>query len=109
MREHYLRDDIWCGSVVCEECQHLEHDQILSEAREHENEKYNYHHYLILDTNIVLNQIDVLEEDVIHNVIVLQTVLNEVKHRSGSTYKRLKDLIGNPARRFHVFVNEHHM
>lgn len=53
-------------------------------------------------------QIDVLEEDALCNVIVLQTVLEEVKHRSSSVYKRLKDIIGNPNRKFYVFVNEHH-
>jgi exosome complex exonuclease DIS3/RRP44 len=50
----------------------------------------------------------VLEEDALCNVIVLQTVLEEVKHRSSSVYKRLKDIIGNPNRKFYVFVNEHH-
>ena len=49
-----------------------------------------------------------LEEDALCNVIVLQTVLEEVKHRSSSVYKRLKDIIANPNRKFYVFVNEHH-
>lgn len=65
-------------------------------------------HYLLLDTNVVLDQIDVLEEDVIKDVIVLSTVLDEVKHRSAAIYKRLRDILLNPARRFYTFVNEHH-
>lgn len=63
---------------------------------------------MLLDTNVVLDQIDVLEEDVICDVIILQTVLEEVKHKSSSVYKRLRDIISNPKRKFYVFVNEHH-
>lgn len=64
-------------------------------------------HYLVLDTNIVLEQIDVLESEGINNVIILHTVLNEVKHRSSPVYKRLKDIIADKNRHFFVFVNEH--
>ena len=64
-------------------------------------------HYLILDTNIVLEQIDLVESEGLDNVIILQTVLQEVRHRSSPIYKRLKDIIANHARKFHVFVNEH--
>ena len=53
-------------------------------------------------------QIDVLEADVLCNVIILQTVLEEVKHRSSTIYKRLKDIINDKRRKFYVFVNEHH-
>ena len=64
-------------------------------------------HYLILDTNIVLEQIDLVESEGLSNVIILQTVLQEVRHRSSPIYKRLKDVIANQARKFFVFVNEH--
>ena len=53
-------------------------------------------------------KIDILEEDVICNVIIVQTVLEEVKHKSSVVYKRLKNIITNPQRKFYVFVNEHH-
>lgn len=65
-------------------------------------------HYLVLDTNVILDQIDVLEEEAIRDVIVLQTVLDEVRHRSAAIYKRLRDVLQNPSRRFYTFVNEHH-
>ena len=64
-------------------------------------------HYLILDTNIVLEQIDLLESEGLENVIVLTTVLEEVRHRSSPIFKRIKDIIANPKRNFFVFVNEH--
>ena len=67
-------------------------------------------HYVIMDTNIILQEIDVLE-DANHgfkDVIVLQTVMQEVRHRSTAIYKRLKDIISDNKRRFYVFLNEHH-
>ena len=36
-------------------------------------------HYLVLDTNIILNQIDLLESPGLNNVVILSTVLEEVK------------------------------
>lgn len=70
--------------------------------------KWNFPHYLVIDTNVVLDQIDVLEEESIKDVIVLHTVLDEVKHKSSVVYKRFRDVIMNPGRRFYTFVNEHH-
>lgn len=108
VREHYLRDDIWCGSNLCGKCQHKIKDLVLEENPESRSSLYKKSHYLILDTNVVLDQIDVLEEDVLCNVIILQTVLEEVRHRSSNVYKKLKDIIADPKRKFYVFVNEHH-
>ena len=42
------------------------------------------------------------------NVIILQTVLEEVRHRSTPLYKRLKDIMMDSKRHFYVFINEHH-
>ncbi|XP_077301036.1 exosome complex exonuclease RRP44-like protein Dis3 [Arctopsyche grandis] len=108
VREHYLRDDLWCGSMCCSICHQTDNDIVLEKSPESHSSTHTYPHYLVLDTNVILNQIDVLEEDIITNVIILYTVLNEVKHRSSSIYKRLNDIIGNPKRKFYIFVNEHH-
>lgn len=108
MREHYLRDDIWCGSSICKKCPHKQKDLILDKNPVSCCKLITDPHYIVLDTNIVLDQIDVLEENVISNVIILQTVLEEVKHKSSTVFKRLKDIISNPSRKFYVFVNEHH-
>ncbi|KDR22892.1 hypothetical protein L798_14747, partial [Zootermopsis nevadensis] len=108
VREHYLRDDIWCGSSICRKCAHQDNELILEKIPLSKNKIFPFPHYILLDTCVVLNQITVLEEDALCNVIILQTVLEEVKHRSSSVYKRLKDIIGNPNRKFYVFVNEHH-
>uniref|UniRef100_A0A8D9BV86 Protein DIS3 homolog n=1 Tax=Cacopsylla melanoneura TaxID=428564 RepID=A0A8D9BV86_9HEMI len=106
VREHYLRDDLSCGSELCDECDAKE--AILEKTPTSNSKQYTQSHYLLLDTNIILQQIDVLEEPTLCNIIVIQTILQEVKHRSSSVYKRLKDLIANPNRKFYVFVNEHH-
>lgn len=42
------------------------------------------------------------------NVIILHTVLDEVKHKSSVVYKKLRDILKRPQRQFYVFVNEHH-
>uniref|UniRef100_A0A3P9P409 Protein DIS3 homolog n=1 Tax=Poecilia reticulata TaxID=8081 RepID=A0A3P9P409_POERE len=106
VREHYLRDDIWCGSEVCTECK--QDSTVLQRDACIESSLCPYPHYLVPDTNVVLHQIDVLEDPVIRNVIILQTVLQEVRHRSAPVYKRLKDIIHEQGRHFYTFTNEHH-
>ncbi|XP_076634514.1 exosome complex exonuclease RRP44-like protein Dis3 [Colletes latitarsis] len=109
VREHYLRDDINCGSKACDKCLYRNRNIILDdEDTSAKSSKLSHPYYLLLDTNIVLDQIDILEEDVISNVIILQTVLEEVKHRSSNVYKKLKEIINTTRRKFYVFVNEHH-
>ncbi|XP_060895956.1 exosome complex exonuclease RRP44 [Labrus mixtus] len=106
VREHYLRDDIWCGSEVCTDCK--QESTVLQGDACIESNLCSYPHYLIPDTNVVLHQIDVLEDPVIRNVIILQTVLQEVRHRSAPVYKRLKDIIHEKEKHFYTFTNEHH-
>lgn len=108
VREHYLREDIWCGSAICKLCDHREHDKILATAPASPNPNFPFPHYLVLDTNVVLDQIDVFEEDALRNIIVLHTVLNEVKHRSSAVYKKLRNIISDQTRNIYTFVNEHH-
>ena len=117
VREHYLRDDLSCGSEACQECpEPMQTDENslvrLSSSPTSLSTVCTDPHYVVLDTNIVLNQIDVLEisakDGGLTNVIILQTVLEEVRHRSSPIYKRLKDIIHDPSRHFYVFINEHH-
>merc|ERR1711899_235862 len=89
-----------------------QHNSALSSSPTSLSSLFSDQHYIILDTNIILNQIDILEVSAkdggFQNVIVLQTVLEEVRHRSSPIYKRLRDIISDPTRRFYVFINEHH-
>lgn len=99
MREHYLRDDIRNGL----------HDEVNAMDRNPslESSLIGTEHYLVLDTNVVLKQIDVLHHDAIRNVIILQTVLREVRRRSSPVYKKLRTMIENSDKKFFVFTNEH--
>ncbi|XP_011146134.1 exosome complex exonuclease RRP44 [Harpegnathos saltator] len=109
VREHYLRDDICCGFKVCKKCNGRLGNMILDEKDAGAKSSLIPNpYYLVLDTNIILNQIDILEEDVICNVIILQTVLEEVRHKSSTVYKKLKNIIVDAKRKFFVFINEHH-
>ncbi|XP_035719355.1 exosome complex exonuclease RRP44-like isoform X1 [Vespa mandarinia] len=113
VREHYLRDDIWCGSKLCRQnsnhCKQKNRECILDdEDSSAKSALFSLSYYLLLDTNIILDQIDILSENVFYNVIILQTVLEEVRHKSPSVYKRLKEIIADVRRRFYIFVNEHH-
>jgi len=109
VREHYLRDDIWCGHPLCQVCDVLGavNKAMLSDNPTSVSSICKAPHYIIIDTNVALEQIDALEAEGFNNVIVLQTVLDEIRHRSSPIYKRLRDIIANPDRNFLMFVNEH--
>ncbi|GIY42961.1 exosome complex exonuclease RRP44 [Caerostris darwini] len=106
VREHYLRDDILCGSAVCTECP--EPSTCLEAFPTNYSDLRKNPHYLIPDTNVVIHQIDVLGESVFKNVIILQTVLEEIRHRHSPAYNRLKEVLSNNDRHFYAFTNEHH-
>eukprot|EP00315_Gephyrocapsa_oceanica_P053826 CAMPEP_0185498356 /NCGR_PEP_ID=MMETSP1366-20130426/19620_1 /TAXON_ID=38817 /ORGANISM="Gephyrocapsa oceanica, Strain RCC1303" /LENGTH=393 /DNA_ID=CAMNT_0028107519 /DNA_START=31 /DNA_END=1212 /DNA_ORIENTATION=+ len=94
VRQLYLRDDLPTGSP------HL--DDLSLEPRLLGST------YIVLDTNVVLHQIDLLERASVRDVIVLQTVVDEVRHNKVSVHKRLRALIDDASRRFIVFSNEFH-
>jgi len=100
VKEHYLRDDIWCGSAMCQDCVQSGEQVKLSDAASQ---------YLLPDTNVVLHQMDLLESKTgaFNNIIVLQTVLQEVKHRNYKLYQRMRTLLNTNGSAF-VFANEHH-
>ncbi|KAG7584150.1 Ribonuclease II/R [Arabidopsis suecica] len=95
VREVYLRDDIYCGAFSCKSCD--------SSAARLSSPKI-----LVVDTNVVLHQIDLLENQAIDNVVVLSVVLDEVKNRNRSVYNRIRALCSNPTRQFYVFSNHVH-
>ena len=96
LREHYLRDDIEHGIGN-------ELDKLPSNNKPNKFCKTNY--WILPDTNIFLNNIDAIEQTQFSNMIILQTVQNELKRRSAPNYKRLKTLISSGRKSF-VFVNE---
>lgn len=64
-------------------------------------------HYLLPDTNVLLNGMDIFEQSSgFHDVIILQTVLEELRNRSLPLYNRLVSLTKSEDKRFYVFFNE---
>ena len=64
-------------------------------------------HYLIPDTNVLLSAMDLFEEPAhFRDVIILQTVLEELKNRSLPLYNRLMALTQSEDKRFYLFFNE---
>ncbi|WFD34393.1 exosome catalytic subunit dis3 [Malassezia cuniculi] len=110
LRENYLRNDIPCGRVACTECA----DRYEKEAKTREpaleragiSNTAAPPHYVVIDANVVLHQMDVLESSVFTNVIVLQTVAAEVRNRSLPLYNRLLTLLDDPDRHFWLFFND---
>lgn len=115
VREHYLRDDIPCFSKSCTQCNDyyiagpkgdIPHP-ILSESPLELSKDSIGNHYVVIDTNVVLNALDILEHvAVFYDIIVPQTVLNEVRNRSIPIYMRLRALTKNEDKRCIVFHNE---
>lgn len=97
VREHYLRDDVFCGSILCKKCTQTEF-RLTAQPEEG--------HYVLLDTNVILQQIDLLDNPALKNVIIPQTVLEEVQHRSRSIHERIRAIIADEDRHFFVFYNE---
>jgi exosome complex exonuclease DIS3/RRP44 len=117
VREQYLRTDIPCSSELCTVCA-LEvppnadgtiKAPVLS-ATPNRSQKRGAH-YVVVDTNIALQAIDLLEhKSIFYDVIVPQVVLEEVRNRSLPVYNRLRNLTkaAGEEKRFYAFHNEFH-
>ncbi|CAO3652055.1 unnamed protein product [Cunninghamella echinulata] len=107
VKEHYLRDDIPCSSQLCEDCTYATGKAVLLDVPQ-STTTIKYPHYLIPDTNVFMNQLDFMEHNNIKDVIVLQTVREELKHLSLPIYNRVNSLLADTNKRFYMFANEHH-
>jgi hypothetical protein len=63
--------------------------------------------YLIVDTDVVLQQADFLEHASVQDVIVLSTVFQQVHRRNTGVFLRLKQMLAAAGKRFFYFSNEH--
>ena len=85
VREHYLRDDIWCGLRQCCECAHTSSDRCVDLKSIVNLNGSAELILLLLDTDAILKQIDVLEYYNINvapyvgtRFVAFQSVLQEV-------------------------------
>ncbi|KAG6045079.1 hypothetical protein E4U17_000286 [Claviceps sp. LM77 group G4] len=114
VREVYLRTDIPCSSKICQICldgaprnasQQVQ-PFVLSE-KPAGTKAFPQGHYLVPDTNALLNAMDLFEQSsAFYDVIILQTVLEELKNRSLPLYNRLVGLTKSEEKRFYVFFND---
>ncbi|KYQ92675.1 putative exoribonuclease [Tieghemostelium lacteum] len=110
VNEIYLRDDIPCGHEQCEICLSKYKERTNSEDRaisSGEISSMSANQIYILDTNVILHQIDLLEDPSLKNIVILSTVLNEVKSQNRSIYNRIKEVIKDISRQFYVYANEY--
>ncbi|KAF8245100.1 RNB-domain-containing protein [Wilcoxina mikolae CBS 423.85] len=125
VREVYLRQDIPCSSNLCIPCNtsapvnangkgmtdsiSFSSPFVLS-ATPAGTTAYENGHYLVPDTNIFLYCMDIAEhKSAFYDVIVLQTVLEELRNRSIPLYNRLRSLTSSEDKRFYVFHNDFRM
>ncbi|KAI0125811.1 RNB domain-containing protein [Xylariales sp. AK1849] len=114
VREVYLRQDIPCSSQLCSRCRATTPPNaagqvsppVLSDTPAGTKD-FPQGHYLVPDTNALLNAMDLFEqESAFYDVIILQTVLEELRNRSLPLYNRLIGLTKSEDKRFYVFFNE---
>lgn len=100
VKEYYLRTDIECG--------YLFGSHVTTQHLKTLIEKVPTNQVLVVDTNIALHQIDVLEyaSPVTSLVVVLQTVLQELKHLNLSIYRRVLNLLKDENKSFIFLPNE---
>lgn len=142
IRERYLRSDVPCGIESCPVCAETPTLSLISEnaegnrprsGRVHKllpargcapaaDTRFPGGHFVVLDTNVVLHQLDLIESDVFAfganrgcggergngdvALILCQTVLEEVRHRSLAVYARVRRLVADEERKVGVFWNE---
>jgi exosome complex exonuclease DIS3/RRP44 len=99
VKEHYLRDDIYCGLGFCNSCP-LHPSNLSNESKQ----------IFIPDTNILYHQVDIFEHQALKqsDFVILQTTLDELRHKSFAVYNRIRAVISDSASRCYVFCNEHH-
>ncbi|KAG8771111.1 exosome catalytic subunit dis3 [Ceratobasidium sp. 428] len=112
LRERYVRDDIPCGIEACRNCSsftHANEESFLPATGDLTHSAFPAGHFLVPDTNMFLHQMDLMESPLFKPpIILLQTVIDEVRHRSLPLHARLKGLIASEDKRVYVFYNEFH-
>ncbi|KAJ6569587.1 hypothetical protein B0H19DRAFT_1136142 [Mycena capillaripes] len=107
LRERYLRDDVGCGIQNCSSCDNSAADT-LPFSGDVQHKSFPEGHLVLPDTNVFLSQMDLMESALFKPpIILLQTVMEEVRHRSIPLYNRLKALVRMDDKRVWVFYNEY--
>ena len=91
-----------CNSEICDECFTGSGEKILLSSHPFGKQ------YLMPDADVIVNQIDLLQQDIppFCDVIILQSVLLEVRTRSIAVFNQLGSLMRNNSKRFAFFANQ---
>ena len=106
-KEQYLRTDLGCGTTCYNSPFHGIAQQIEAMPTP---ENHEYSSYIVLDTNVALQQMDLLELNVppLSRIIILETVFDELKNLNSTTFSRLETLLKANEKQIIFFSNEHH-
>ncbi|TKR80691.1 hypothetical protein L596_014723 [Steinernema carpocapsae] len=109
--EVYLRNDIACGHPSCTPCTEiLDKKQRLEDVDNANLTKVvNGKHCLIVDVNCLMRYHDLFTDDQFKNIIILQSVWDEIKRANQAAYRTMHQLVFDEEnRRAMVFMNEFH-
>ena len=126
LRERYLRDDVSCGIADCSECDNIG-GEVLKSNGDSTHSMFPTGHFILPDTNIFLSQVrpphrpkflgsqndtecqmDLIESANFNPpILLLQTVMEEVRHRSLPLFNRLRALTKTEGKKVWVFYNEY--
>ena len=100
VQEKYLHADLECGFMGGIAVSSNKLGDMVSQAP--------HKQLLVIDTNIAMHQIDVLEYNcpATSMMVILQTVMQELKHLNNSVYLRLLELVKDSSRSFIFYPNE---
>ena len=100
VKERHLREDVGCGYLHGVTVSSDQLERLVSEAP--------HQQLLVVDTNIVLHQVDLLEYKCPATSLVLvpQTVLQELRHLNLAAFKRILSLFKDESKSFIFFPNE---
>ncbi|XP_029646504.1 DIS3-like exonuclease 1 [Octopus sinensis] len=102
VQELYLRKDVPCKSLLCQNncTSNKENDVFLS---------LDVSHYVVLDSQICRDYLEIWETPEIKGIIFPQTIVNSVQYEGNSRQvKRLKALLDDPRKGSVLFCNEFH-
>jgi exosome complex exonuclease DIS3/RRP44 len=100
VQEKYLHSDLECGYMCGKNVSCTNLRDMVAQAP--------HKQLLVIDTNIAMHQVDVLEYNcpATSLMVVLQTVLQELKHLNNSVYGRVLNLMKDSSRSFIFYPNE---
>ncbi|KAM4036792.1 DIS3-like exonuclease 1 isoform 1-T1 [Anomaloglossus baeobatrachus] len=96
VREHYLREDVSCGSPRCQSC--ARDGKLLSEELTH---------YVVPDCQVLQDYQEVLESTDLRGIVFMQTACQAVQHQRGRRqYKKLRAFLSDARHDCVFFPNE---